>query len=46
MLVFYVIHNLLFSNNIIYFLKSMVYGLTVEAKFIFSAMNSLNNVVF
>jgi hypothetical protein len=45
-LVFYMILNILFSNNVIYFLKYMIYGLTVRAQFVFSILNTLNDVVF
>jgi hypothetical protein len=45
-LVFYIILNILFSNNVIYFLKYMIYALTVGAQLVFSILNTLNDVVF
>jgi hypothetical protein len=43
---FYIILNIFFPNNAIYFLKYMICGLILGAQFVFSTLSTLNDVVF
>jgi tellurite resistance protein TehA-like permease len=41
-LIFYTILNILSLNNVIYFLKYIIYSLTVRAQFDFNVLNTLS----